>query len=75
MGGQVVVLSQVLACDATLGVEESDDLQLKRFNGVSVRNLRHLATLVQSCQEAYMRFDLDHHVRPLPHLAVTCADE
>ena len=62
----MVVLSQVLACDATLGFEDSFDLQLKLFNGTPVRNLRHLATLVQACTEPYMRFDLDHEVPPLP---------
>ncbi|KAK9813853.1 hypothetical protein WJX73_001994 [Symbiochloris irregularis] len=58
---QVVVLSQVLACDATLGYEDLYDLQLQSFNGTAVRNLRHLAGLVRQCEEPHMRFDLDHH--------------
>lgn len=57
---QVVVLSQVLACDATLGFEDVYDIQLKCFNGTPLRNLRHLAELVQANKEPFMRFDLSY---------------
>ena len=64
---QVVVLSQVLACDATLGFEDLYDMRMLRFNSVPVRNLRHLATLVKSCDQPFMRFDLDHEAgSPFP---------
>ncbi|GFR40455.1 hypothetical protein Agub_g1013 [Astrephomene gubernaculifera] len=43
---EVVVLSQVLACDATLGYEEVFNVQLLAFNGTRVTNLAHLAHLV-----------------------------
>jgi len=46
---EVVVLSQVLASDATLGYEDLFNCQVHRFNGVKVRNLRHLASLVDAC--------------------------
>ena len=60
---QVVVLSQVLACDATLGYEELYNVQVLRFNGEPVRNLRHLAQLCLACDAPFMRFDLDYDVR------------
>lgn len=59
---QVVVLSQVLACDATLGYEDLYNVQVKKFNGVDIRNLRQLTELVLQCTDKYMRFDLDYHV-------------
>ncbi|KAK9842029.1 hypothetical protein WJX81_004728 [Elliptochloris bilobata] len=57
---QVVVLSQVLACDATLGYEELYNVQVLRFNGEPVLNLRHLAQLCLACTAPFMRFDLDY---------------
>ncbi|KXZ44654.1 hypothetical protein GPECTOR_64g148 [Gonium pectorale] len=45
---EVVVLSQVLACDATLGYEDVYNVQLLRFNGAPVRNLVQLAGLVRA---------------------------
>ena len=59
---QVVVLSQVLACEATLGYEDYCNIQVLKFNGTPVRNLRHLALVVSSCEEKYMRFDLAYRV-------------
>jgi len=58
---EVVVLSQVLACDATLGYEDIYNVQVLRFNGVAVRNLAHLAQLVAGCTEPFMRFDLEYN--------------
>ncbi len=61
---QIVVLSQVLACDATLGYEEMHNTQVLRFNGTKIRNLAHLAELTTTCTQPFMRFDLDLDVRP-----------
>lgn len=36
-------------------------LQIKRFNGTSVLNLKHLAELVTSCTDDFLRFDCDHN--------------
>ena len=60
---QIVVLSQVLACDATLGYEEMHNTQVLRFNGTKIRNLAHLAELTTTCTQPFMRFDLDLDVR------------
>ncbi|GAX82217.1 hypothetical protein CEUSTIGMA_g9645.t1 [Chlamydomonas eustigma] len=56
---ELVILAQVLACDATLGYEDIYSVQLLRFNGQPVKNLRHLAEMVQGCKEKYCRFDLE----------------
>lgn len=37
--------------------------QVLKFNGEPVRNLRHLAEMVLSCTDRFMRFELSYHVR------------
>jgi hypothetical protein len=69
---QVVVVSQVLACDATIGYEDWSNVQVHSFNGVPVRNLRHLAEMVLECKEPYMRFDVDYDVSHPAALALFC---
>lgn len=34
--------------------------QVLKYNGTHVRNLRHLAELVTTCSQPFMRFDLDN---------------
>ncbi|GIL56480.1 hypothetical protein Vafri_11837 [Volvox africanus] len=70
---EVVVLSQVLACDATLGYEEVYNVQLLRFNGEPVSNLAQVATSVRQALQkeqaaeaaggggGFLRFDLDYN--------------
>jgi len=58
---QVVVLSQVLACDATLGYEDIYNVQVKEFNGVKVDNLVQLQKMVATCTDEYMRFGLEYN--------------
>ena len=67
---QVVILSQVLACDTTLGYEDYCNVQLLKFNGTPVNNLRHLTELVEDCTETYMRFDLAYQVTLLSRAAL-----
>ncbi|EFN57946.1 hypothetical protein CHLNCDRAFT_34342 [Chlorella variabilis] len=57
---EVVVISQVLACNATLGYEEVFNTQVHKFNGTPVRNLKHLTEMVLTCKEQHMRFDVDY---------------
>ena len=42
---------QVLASEVTLGYEDIYNVQLLRFNGSPVCNLKHLAQLVAACQD------------------------
>lgn len=34
--------------------------QVVWFNGIPVRNLKHLATLVEKCTDPFLWFDLDY---------------
>eukprot|EP00913_Durusdinium_trenchii_P021694 g20384.t1 len=50
-GEQLVVLTQVLAHDLTIGYEELENMLLLDVNGVIVKNLRQVLALVDGCQE------------------------
>ena len=58
---EVVLVSQVLACDATLGYEDGYNAQVKAFNETPVRNLKHLAEMVLSCEEELMTFQMEYN--------------
>eukprot|EP00878_Enallax_costatus_P022522 GHUV01023896.1.p1 GENE.GHUV01023896.1~~GHUV01023896.1.p1 ORF type:complete len:352 (+),score=75.57 GHUV01023896.1:1558-2613(+) len=66
-GEQVVVLGQVLAGEATLGYEDVSNVQVKSFNGTPILNLKHLASLVTSCKDDFLRFDCDYHETIIVH--------
>ena len=57
---QVVVLSQVLDAPINMGYEDVANVTVLRFNGVKIRNLAHLASLVENCKDEYLTFELDH---------------
>ncbi|EFJ30037.1 hypothetical protein SELMODRAFT_90340 [Selaginella moellendorffii] len=57
---QLVVISQVLAADANIGYEDIVNTQIIAFNGTAVRNLKHLAHMVDNCNDGFMRFDLEY---------------
>ncbi|KAI8477127.1 MAG: trypsin-like serine protease [Monoraphidium minutum] len=61
-GEEVVVLSQVLAADSTLGYEDVLNAQVLEFNGQRVTNLAHLAQLVAACEDRWLRFDCEYKV-------------
>ncbi|KAI7836909.1 hypothetical protein COHA_009241 [Chlorella ohadii] len=59
---QVVLLSSVLASDATLGYEATlgiKDSPVLAFNGKKVYNLAQLARMVQQSEDPFLRFDLE----------------
>ncbi|KAL3618025.1 Protease Do-like 9 [Castilleja foliolosa] len=56
---QVVVVSQVLVADINLGYEDIANTQVLAFNGQPVKNLKSLASMVESCNEKYLKFDLE----------------
>ncbi len=59
---QLVVLSNVLACEATMGYDATlgiRDSAVVAFNGTQVTNLVHLARMVGECEEEYLRFDME----------------
>ncbi|KAI3460841.1 hypothetical protein Pfo_017504 [Paulownia fortunei] len=69
-GEQIVILSQVLANEENIGYEDMSNeqasqicLSLKCFcsalNGTWIRNIHHLAHLVDSCKDKYLVFEFE----------------
>mmetsp|Transcript_119232 Transcript_119232/g.338053 ORF Transcript_119232/g.338053 Transcript_119232/m.338053 type:complete len:581 (-) Transcript_119232:154-1896(-) len=57
-GEQLLVLTQVLSHDLTVGYEDLENMLLHTVNDTHVRNLRHVADLIDSCDSEYLRFGL-----------------
>lgn len=57
-GQQVVIISEVLACELTQGYEVHHLRQVISCDGEAVRNLGHLASLVARSKETFLRFQL-----------------
>ncbi|KAJ0980706.1 hypothetical protein J5N97_008961 [Dioscorea zingiberensis] len=58
-GEQIVILSQVLANDANIGYEDMGNQQVLKLNGTRIRNIRHLAHLVDSCKDKFLIFEFE----------------
>lgn len=58
-GEQMVILSQVLANDVNIGYEDMSNQQVLKLNGIKVKNIRHLAHIVDSCNDKYLIFELE----------------
>ena len=59
---EVVVLSNILACKATVGYDSTlglRDAAVMAFNGVKVTSLAQLARLVRECKDEFYRFDME----------------
>jgi hypothetical protein len=58
----------VLASDINSGYQDTGNIQVLKVNGVRVVNLAHLAHLVSTCSDKFVRFDLEwNKVRGLAH--------
>ncbi|KAF6175943.1 hypothetical protein GIB67_003431 [Kingdonia uniflora] len=57
---QLVVVSQVLVADINIGYEDIVNTQVLAFNGKPVNNLKELASMVESCKDEYLKFELDY---------------
>ncbi|CAM6052277.1 unnamed protein product [Sphagnum compactum] len=57
---QLVVVCQVLVADINIGYEDIVNTQVLAFNGTPVRNLKHLANMVETCDGQFLRFDLEY---------------
>ncbi|RDX79627.1 Protease Do-like 9, partial [Mucuna pruriens] len=57
---QLLVVSQVLVADINIGYEDIVNTQVLAFNGKPVKNLKSLAEMVESCNDEYLKFDLDY---------------
>ncbi|KAL6978438.1 Protease Do-like 2, chloroplastic [Sarracenia purpurea var. burkii] len=58
-GEQIVILSQVLANEVNIGYEDMGNQQVLKFNGTRIKNIRHLAHLVDSCKDKYLVFEFE----------------
>ncbi|XP_027125698.1 protease Do-like 9 [Coffea arabica] len=57
---QIVVVSQVLVADINIGYEDIVNTQVLAFNGKPVKNLKNLASMVESCNDEFLQFDLEY---------------
>ncbi|KAI3829607.1 hypothetical protein L1987_03733 [Smallanthus sonchifolius] len=58
-GEQIVILSQVLANEVNIGYEGMSNEQVLKFNGTRIKNIHHLANLVDSCKDKYLIFEFE----------------
>ncbi|KAK4418196.1 Protease Do-like 2, chloroplastic [Sesamum alatum] len=58
-GEQIVILSQVLANEVNIGYEDMSNEQVLKLNGTWIRNIHHLAHLVDSCKDKYLVFEFE----------------
>ncbi|CAJ1782221.1 unnamed protein product [Sphenostylis stenocarpa] len=57
---QLVVVSQVLVSDINIGYEEIVNTQVLAFNGKPLKNLKSLASMVEGCEDEFLKFDLEY---------------
>ncbi|KAK7277709.1 hypothetical protein RJT34_22724 [Clitoria ternatea] len=58
-GEQIVILSQVLANEVNIGYEDMSNQQVVKFNGTRIKNIHHLAHLIDSCKDRYLCFEFE----------------
>ncbi|KAF8822254.1 trypsin domain-containing protein [Cardiosporidium cionae] len=56
---QIVVIGHILAHEITVGYEDFSHYCIREFNGQKIRNLRHLASLIENSTDDFWRFDID----------------
>lgn len=56
---EVVILSQILHASINVHYALAVNRRVSSFNGRRVRNLAHLASLVEDCSSEFLEFDLD----------------
>ncbi|KAL5561572.1 hypothetical protein UlMin_031319 [Ulmus minor] len=71
---QMVILSQVLANDVNIGYEDMNNQQVLKLNGTRIKNIHHLAHLVDSCKDRYLVFEFeDNYIAVMERDAATAA--
>ncbi|XP_034209492.1 protease Do-like 9 isoform X2 [Prunus dulcis] len=58
---QLVVVSQVLVADINIGYEDIVNNQVLTFNGMPVKDLKSLASMVENCDDEYLKFGLEYN--------------
>ncbi|XP_056170178.1 protease Do-like 2, chloroplastic isoform X2 [Syzygium oleosum] len=73
-GEQIVILSQVLANEVNIGYEDMSNQQVLKFNGTRIKNIHHLAHLIDSCKDKYLVFEFeDNYLAVLEREAAVAA--
>ncbi|OVA03711.1 Peptidase S1 [Macleaya cordata] len=57
---QLVVVSQVLVADINIGYEDIVNTQVLAFNGKPVKNLKGLSSMVDNCNDEFLKFELEY---------------
>ncbi|RAL38211.1 hypothetical protein DM860_017416 [Cuscuta australis] len=71
---QIVVLSQVLANEVNIGYEDISNEQILKLNGIRIKNIHHLAHLLDSCEDKYLVFEFaDNFLVVLERVAALAA--
>ncbi|KAF0925643.1 hypothetical protein E2562_017218 [Oryza meyeriana var. granulata] len=58
-GEQIVIVSQVLAHEVNIGYEHMGNQQVIKLNGTMVKNIHHLAHLVDNCKDKFLTFEFE----------------
>lgn len=72
-GEQIVILSQVLANEVNIGYEDMSNEQVLKFNGTRIKNIHHLAHLVDSCKDKYLIFEFEDNYLAVLEREASCA--
>uniref|UniRef100_A0A0A8YYB5 Protease Do-like PDZ domain-containing protein n=1 Tax=Arundo donax TaxID=35708 RepID=A0A0A8YYB5_ARUDO len=58
-GEQIVIVSQVLAHEVNIGYEHMGNQQVMKLNGTVIKNIHHLAHLVDTCNDKFLTFEFE----------------
>ncbi|KAK3137504.1 hypothetical protein QOZ80_5BG0453150 [Eleusine coracana subsp. coracana] len=58
-GEQIVIVSQVLAHEVNIGYEHMGNQQVMKLNGTAIKNIHHLAHLVDTCKDKFLTFEFE----------------
>ncbi|XP_066361785.1 protease Do-like 2, chloroplastic [Miscanthus floridulus] len=58
-GEQIVIISQVLAHEVNIGYEHMGNQQVMKLNGTTIKNIHHLAHLVDTCKDKFLTFEFE----------------
>ncbi|KAL3506398.1 hypothetical protein ACH5RR_031780 [Cinchona calisaya] len=58
---EIVILSRVVSADINDAYDEDDfeDMEVISLNGVEIKNLKNLASMVENCEDEFLQFDLE----------------
>jgi len=58
---QIVIMTQVLANELTMGYESLENLRLQTVGKEKVKNLRHAMELIDACKEGFLRLGMQNN--------------